>query len=135
LRGLFPDAAVVDRREKPSFGYRAVHVMPRIGDHVIEIQVRSRLQHLWAELSEKYSDTIDTSIKYGGGPAEVRGLLASTSSMASDVEMFEQAILSRAGKDPSVGDLPDQIVSLRRDLSDDFARMIAGVDKLGGGRR
>jgi ppGpp synthetase/RelA/SpoT-type nucleotidyltranferase len=34
----------------------------------VEIQVRILMQHWWAELSEKLSDTIDPEIKYGGGP-------------------------------------------------------------------
>ena len=53
LGQLFDRANVVDRRRKPSHGYRAVHVVPEFGDAAIELQVRTELQHHWAELSEK----------------------------------------------------------------------------------
>src|SRR5262249_52796129 len=51
----FPYADVVDRRAKPSHGYRAVHLIAEIHKKSVEIQVRTSLQHLWAELSEKLS--------------------------------------------------------------------------------
>ena len=71
----FPGASVIDRRENPSYGYRAVHIIVDISGKPVEIQVRSSLQHLWAELSEKSSDVLDPTIKYGGGPDEWRTFL------------------------------------------------------------
>src|SRR5688572_12947968 len=68
----FEKVTIVDRRERPSHGYRAVHVIAFVEGKPIEIQVRTALQHLWAELSEKLSDLIDPSIKYGGGEDSVR---------------------------------------------------------------
>jgi ppGpp synthetase/RelA/SpoT-type nucleotidyltranferase len=75
LRTAFPAAAVIDRRDNPSYGYRAVHVIAEVSEKPVEIQVRSSLQHLWAELSEKSSDVLDPAIKYGGGPEEWRTFL------------------------------------------------------------
>jgi ppGpp synthetase/RelA/SpoT-type nucleotidyltranferase len=47
---LFEGAVDIDdRREKPSHGYRAVHVIPRVDAHSIEIQVRTPLQDIWAQ--------------------------------------------------------------------------------------
>jgi putative GTP pyrophosphokinase len=68
LTANFPEAAVLDRREKSSHGYRAVHIIPEVCGKPVEIQVRTSLQHLWAELSEKSADVLDPMIKYGGGP-------------------------------------------------------------------
>src|SRR5262249_50146389 len=48
-------AEVSDRRKHPSHGYRAVHLIAKADDKQIEVQVRTRLQHLWAEFSEKLS--------------------------------------------------------------------------------
>jgi len=48
----FSGASVIDRRDNPSYGYRAVHIIAEISGMPIEIQVRSSLQHLWAEVSE-----------------------------------------------------------------------------------
>lgn len=53
IQSLFNDIVVVDRREKPRTANRAVHVIIKQDDKVIEIQVRTALQHSWAELSEK----------------------------------------------------------------------------------
>jgi hypothetical protein len=72
----FAKARVVDRRQRPSHGYRAAHVIARILDKAIEIQLRTELQNIWAQLSEVMSDVFDPAIKYGGGDAEFqRGLL------------------------------------------------------------
>lgn len=50
LKTDFPEAAVIDRRVSPSYGYRAAHIIAEVSGKPIEIQVRSSLQHLWAEL-------------------------------------------------------------------------------------
>jgi ppGpp synthetase/RelA/SpoT-type nucleotidyltranferase len=50
------DATVIDRRVKPSNGYRAVHVVVREVGLPVEVQVRTDLQHVWAESSEKLAD-------------------------------------------------------------------------------
>lgn len=86
LTKVFPNLTVVDRREVPSHGYRAVHVIVEVKDKLVEIQVRTSLQHLWAELSEKLSDVIDPAIKYGGGDESFVKLLASESELIDDVE-------------------------------------------------
>ena len=72
LISLFEHTTVSDRRAKPSHGYRAVHVIVNTRGKLIEIQVRTALQHLWAELSEKFSDVIDPAIKYGAGVKRYR---------------------------------------------------------------
>jgi len=41
LEKLFADVNVVDRRKKPSHGYRAVHVIVNQGKKLVEIQVRT----------------------------------------------------------------------------------------------
>ena len=86
LTELFRDVTVVDRRVRPSHGYRAVHVIARIGGLAVEIQVRTDLQHLWAEYSEILADKIDKEVKYGGGPAAVRDLLVTGSGLVERLE-------------------------------------------------
>lgn len=71
----FPKSKIIDRLEKPSHGYRAVHIVPAIQGRLVEVQVRTELQHLWAQLSEKLADLLDPDIKYGGGERKVRELL------------------------------------------------------------
>src|SRR5215470_3952829 len=93
LRTIFPEAIVVDRRAKPTHGYRAVHIIPRIDASLVEIQVRSRMQHLWAEPSERFSDVVDPAIEYGGGPPHVRELLARTSAVIEGFEKIEESLV------------------------------------------
>lgn len=59
---------VIDRRENPTFGYRALHVEVRIDDTPAEIQIRTRLQHIWAEIYEGLADNWGRQIRYGGEP-------------------------------------------------------------------
>jgi ppGpp synthetase/RelA/SpoT-type nucleotidyltranferase len=89
LINLFENVSVIDRREQPSHGYRAVHVIARFDDKLVEIQVRTSLQHIWAELSEKVSDVVDPSIKYGGGMEPLRKLLSTWSSIVKSEEDTE----------------------------------------------
>jgi hypothetical protein len=60
---------VVDRRVNPVQGYRAVHVIVFPDGIPIEIQIRTRRQHEWAELFEKLADRIGRGIRYGDPPA------------------------------------------------------------------
>ena len=71
LAPAFNDALVVDRRDKPSHGYRAVHLIVTIEQRVVEIQIRTSLQQFWALLSEKVADKFGNAIKYGGGSQSV----------------------------------------------------------------
>lgn len=89
LKRALPKAVVVDRRERPSFGYRAVHIIATARDKPIEIQVRTEIQHLWAQLSEKLSDVVDPSIKYGGGDSETQDVLSTISRSLSSYEALE----------------------------------------------
>ena len=57
---------------------------------LIEIQVRTSLQQVWAEVSEKISDVIDPAIKYGEGNQEVLSLLANASKLAMEAELAIQ---------------------------------------------
>lgn len=86
----FPGASVIDRRDNPSYGYRAVHIIAEISGKPIEIQVRTPLQHLWAEVSEKSSDVLDPTIKYGGGSESWRNFLTKSSASVATYEEFEK---------------------------------------------
>ena len=103
----FPAAAVTDRRESPSNGYRAVHVVVRIGQYAVEVQVRTALQHRWAELSEKLADRFDPSIKYGGGPANIQSFLSVSSKRIAEIEYHvREARRIQSGFEPFKDYLP-----------------------------
>lgn len=92
LTKLFQEATIIDRRENPSHGYRAVHVVVTRGDKLVEIQVRTSYQHIWAELSEKLSDVFDPTIKYGGGDQSHRQFLAQWSGVVQKEEDVERTL-------------------------------------------
>src|SRR5215472_6110008 len=48
LAQLFPQAKVKDRRQRPSHGYRAVHLIAPVQGRQVEVQVRTSLQEAWA---------------------------------------------------------------------------------------
>jgi ppGpp synthetase/RelA/SpoT-type nucleotidyltranferase len=62
---------IVDRRVEPMHGYRAVHVIVFPEGTPIEIQVRTRWQHEWAEFFEKLADVAGRGIRYGEPPTKL----------------------------------------------------------------
>src|SRR5207247_5738309 len=104
LSGSFADIRIDDRRNRPSYGYRAVHVLVKPLGKVVELQVRPELQHWWAELSERLSDAFDPALKYGGGPEEVRDTLldvrwyfSSLDSQTWDSSISPSALVNQRG--------------------------------------
>jgi len=89
LKKFFESKHIFDRRQQPSHGYRAIHVGVSCLGKMIEIQVRTLLQRLWAELSEKLSDVIDPAIKYGGGDKDVRSGLTELHLLIAEEEKLE----------------------------------------------
>ena len=90
LSTAFPGSSILDRCDYPSYGYRAVHIIVEISGKPVEIQLRTQLQQKWAEVSEKSSDVLDSTIKYGGGPAKWRDFLAQSSNSVMVHENFEK---------------------------------------------
>jgi putative GTP pyrophosphokinase len=94
--GRLFQSSVMDRRRKPSHGYRAIHIVVRLHVLPVEVQVRTSLQHLWAELSEKSADMFGISLKYGGGPPEVRLKLDEYSALIAELEEHQQSVIGEA---------------------------------------
>jgi putative GTP pyrophosphokinase len=123
LQNLFSKSKIIDRRNNPSHGYRAVHIIPVIYDKPVEIQVRTKLQHLWAELSEKYSDIYDPSVKYGGGPFDVQEILKSATHLISECENIEKEIKNEKLKDPEkihINKFRNELIDLFNDSIKNF---------------
>ena len=100
---LFDNYAIkiIDRREFPSFGYRAVHVEVRQGLYSGEIQIRTPLQHEWARSMESLARLVGRDVRYGGKPVVdtyspvVRNLLLN--SYKDLVELGRRIELSEVG--------------------------------------
>jgi len=58
----------LDRRLRPSHGYRAVHVVIDPDGAPVEVQVRTGWQDKWAQLFERLGDQWGRQIRYGGPP-------------------------------------------------------------------
>jgi putative GTP pyrophosphokinase len=108
IKGLFV-CQVSDRRVRPSHGYRAVHVIARPNRVPIEIQVRTRLQHLWAELSEKFADRFGIEVKYGGGNTQLQENLQQNSDLIRKQEEAEVAVLTLSESVPKLEDGLDEL--------------------------
>jgi ppGpp synthetase/RelA/SpoT-type nucleotidyltranferase len=58
-------AKLIDRLRSPSHGYRAIHVIVWPEGNPIEIQIRTSLQHAWAQLMEVLGDRWGRELRYG----------------------------------------------------------------------
>jgi ppGpp synthetase/RelA/SpoT-type nucleotidyltranferase len=59
------EPAIVDRRDGSRAGYRGVHVCLRFPAGRVEVQVRTLLQSIWANVYEKLADDVGRGIRYG----------------------------------------------------------------------
>jgi len=128
LKSALPNAVVVDRRKEPSFGYRAVHIIATARNKLIEIQVRTELQHLWAQLSEKLSDVLDRALKYGGGDSNAQNMLCALSIVfASHEERESQPLPSR------LTEVLSEIKRVIQGFLEDVSKMSGSTPKSQGG--
>ena len=98
---------LVDRIASPREGYRALHLVVRQHGVPVEIQVRTLLQHRWAEMYEKLGDVAGRGIRYGEGvdPTidsrmlrfQARLLVRSSWSLAESLNIAER--MSDVGQD------------------------------------
>jgi ppGpp synthetase/RelA/SpoT-type nucleotidyltranferase len=65
-----PNDRIIDRIAVPQSGYRALHVVVEVSGIPVEIQVRTRLQSLWADIYERLADSWGRQIRYGDPPDE-----------------------------------------------------------------
>jgi putative GTP pyrophosphokinase len=118
LTKAFGETSVVDRRKTPTYGYRAVHVIVRQGGTPVEIQVRTELQHGWAQLSEKLSDVVAPGIKYGGGPESLRSKLLKLSEAVGKMEVVETRILSAESRSKSIAETDAEFAEIKKEFKD-----------------
>lgn len=144
LSRLFENTNIADRRKKPSHGYRAVHVIVTHLGKMVEIQVRTALQHLWAEFSEKLSDIVGITVKYGGGNERIQDTLLTMSEAVTKIESIEtdlaELLLQSSSRDDLAYDVRQRIARLREeffvekeDLLNRIRDAINNLLKLGGG--
>lgn len=67
-------------------GYRALHITVERNGYRIEIQLRSKLQHAWAEAIERTSVLCEKSLKEGEGPQDIIDFFKVTSDAFCEVD-------------------------------------------------
>jgi putative GTP pyrophosphokinase len=89
-------------------GYRAVHVIVRYHGRLIEVQLRTHVQHEWAFTVESVTSRHGLAIKSGGGPAPVREWFQSVSEAMAieergfivDAELLQRVYTLRQAAQP-----------------------------------
>lgn len=119
-----------DRRQHPSHGYRAVHLIVAVGDRWVEVQVRTRLQDQWAQISEKLADAFGIEVKYGGGDELVRAALDGLSEEVARVERLELDFVEAMDAGPPSAEEALHLAALEADLERERERLQALLDRL-----
>jgi ppGpp synthetase/RelA/SpoT-type nucleotidyltranferase len=150
---IFPGGKVKDRRAEPSFGYRAVHVVVVVNDLPVEIQVRTQVQHAWAEMIEKVGDRWGREVRYGGvhpdpGVAtlvsllgEVAELFASIETMPEVIEErekelevneseFDEAVMSGQIAEPRITEFRQAATSIRESIQELRGALVRAVERI-----
>ena len=102
LTQRFTDYKLIDRIAKPSHGYRALHLIVRLQGRCVEVQVRTELQHLWAQVCESVADRVGIEFKYGGGSGATRHLMDGASNAVDECEAREERNPPDPGAPPSM---------------------------------
>ena len=141
LKERLGDVRIVDRRSTPSYGYRAVHVIPKIDRRTVEIQIRTGWQHAWANTMEECGDRWGRGIRYGepstgASPEEI----ADRSKQLSDLlrvgeaiarwETTERECVDHARALPRIEPRPDERDRLLTEHRSMDARMKRAFDEL-----
>lgn len=111
----------VDRRAKPMYGYRAVHVIVFPEGEPIEIQVRTGWQHEWAEFFEKLADHVGRGIRYGESPAQGESRTGGGVPSQGQMEARIEAIEALVGWAMAVADMIALVEVGEIDMPDDPA--------------
>ena len=92
IERAFEKTKRIDRRLRPTHGYRAVHVIVFLGGCPVEVQVRTNLQDLWAQVLERLGDTFGREIRYGElfANEEARQVVEFMGEVSADIASLEE---------------------------------------------
>jgi hypothetical protein len=95
IRTVLFAAEVIDRRKDPNHGYRAVHVIVEVEGRFVEIQVRTEMQDLWAQVIERLGDILGRGLRYGEPPDDptLGAFVSSFISISESVAFHEEHVV------------------------------------------
>lgn len=131
IQAAFDALRTDDLRETPHAGYRAVHVIVAASNgRQVEIQVRTQLQDIYAQLVEKMADTFGIEMKYGGGPEEARELLAPIAAQADGLDLVKKALWFLESREPESAKQRNEIGELRKLIDTNQGIYYSGVSSM-----
>jgi hypothetical protein len=105
-----------------------VHVVVCIDRVSIEIQIRTLVQHLWADLMERLADRLGRQIRYGGPPNAMAGLTVVEGQLLIDGMMsFSERWAGRTDTGPR--DAALRLQELADDLWSDLGKFLNTSDQ------
>lgn len=103
IKSIFEDRLrppkIIDRRRDPRAGYRAVHLEVRRDGVLLEVQVRTELQHRWAEAFERAADLLGRGLRYGEpvdlsrAPDVAHAILTRLAAGADVIDQLERGVI------------------------------------------
>jgi ppGpp synthetase/RelA/SpoT-type nucleotidyltranferase len=132
---------LIDRRKQPSHGYRAVHVVVFEEGTPVEVQIRTKIQDTWAQITEKLGDAWGRGLRYGLGPDQAdlrvdpanpdsvtRGKVIETlASVSETVAQIEEA-------EYKIAKLSITLAGSKDTAQTQMDKLLASVSKLGGAK-
>jgi ppGpp synthetase/RelA/SpoT-type nucleotidyltranferase len=122
---LFPGAITVDRRLRPSHGYRAVHLIPTVDERPVEIQIRTEDQDAWAHLMEAVADFLGRQVRYGEEPDDPDALVGSRTRRDLVRELMKYSEISADIEEAVRTESFDRVIRLTQEAS----RLLRGLMK------
>lgn len=132
---VFGECKIDDRRQRPSHGYRAIHVIASVEGFSVEIQVRTTFQDLWAQSYERLADRLGRGIRYGELPKdpEAQKIVSTFQSLSKDLaaveEMLDPLVIPDlpepppADAPPGIQESYAQAVEMNRKIQEEVARV------------
>jgi ppGpp synthetase/RelA/SpoT-type nucleotidyltranferase len=99
------NSKVIDRRRLPSYGYRALHVIVDVDGYLVEIQLRTRFQDLWAQAMEKFADEVGREVRYGRVPTNHQKDYDSLQALSASIASIEETLVEFRALEPELSSL------------------------------
>ena len=130
ILGAFPNSKPIDLRDKGRSGYRAVHVVVPIDECTVEVQVRTQMQDLWANLIESFEGEMGRDVRYGGKPDFPRRRVSGIRQSGSHLRPTQtQTIKGMMELSNLVKSLEDDRVALGKTRNRELQKEIASTEK------